>query len=105
VVVVSDDGNDKHYGKAYTITGPEALSYYQAAEILSNATGKKIGYVNVSEDVTRLPMRDIGVDDWPVSTMSELFDLYRKGYATQVSSAGNQYPFSQFAKDYAQAVK
>lgn len=44
VKTLTDDG--KHIGKAYTITGPEALSYSRAAEILSNVTGKKISYVN-----------------------------------------------------------
>ena len=108
---LTDDGNDRHYGKAYSITGPEALSYYQAAEILSNATSKKIGYVNVSEDVTRLAMKDMGVDDWLVGTMLQLFDLYRRGYASQVTSAVEEIigrkpiSFSQFAKDYAQAFK
>jgi uncharacterized protein YbjT (DUF2867 family) len=47
VKTLVDDGNDRHNGKAYPLTGPEALSYYQAAEILSNPTGKKIDYVNV----------------------------------------------------------
>jgi uncharacterized protein YbjT (DUF2867 family) len=45
VKTLTEDGNNRHNGKAYTITGPEALSYYQVAEILSNATGKKINYV------------------------------------------------------------
>lgn len=35
---LTDDG--KHIGKAYTITGPEALSYSRVAEILSNVTGR-----------------------------------------------------------------
>jgi uncharacterized protein YbjT (DUF2867 family) len=111
VKALTDDGNDRYSGKAYTITGPEALSYYQAAEILSNATAKKIDYVNVSEEVTRRAMKDMGVDDWLVSTMSQLFDLYGKGYASQVSSAVEDVigrkpiSFSQFAKDYAQAFK
>jgi len=39
----------RRISKTYTITDPEALSYYQVAEILSNGTGKKIDYVNVSE--------------------------------------------------------
>jgi uncharacterized protein YbjT (DUF2867 family) len=34
--------NDKHKNKTYLITGPEALSYYQAADILSNATGLQL---------------------------------------------------------------
>jgi len=41
VKALTDDESSRHNGKAYIITGPEALSYYQAAEILSNETGKK----------------------------------------------------------------
>ena len=67
VKALTDDENSRHNGKAYTITGPEALSYYQAAEILSNATGKKIAYVNVSEEVLRQGMKDMGVDDWSIN--------------------------------------
>jgi uncharacterized protein YbjT (DUF2867 family) len=106
-----DDGNGRHNGKAYAITGPEALSYYQVAEILSNATGKKIDYVNISEEDTRLGMKDMGWDDWLINTTLQLFDLYRKGYASQVSSTieellgRNPISFPQFAKDYAQAFR
>jgi len=111
VKALTDDESSRHNGKAYTITGPEALSYYQAAEILSNETGKKIGYVNVSEEVFRVGMKDMGVDDWSINTFAELFGLYRKGYASQLSSAVEEVTgkkpisFSQFAKDYAQAFK
>jgi uncharacterized protein YbjT (DUF2867 family) len=111
VKALTDDESSRHNGKAYTLTGPEALSYYQAAEILSNETGKKIGYVNVSEEVLRLGMKDMGVDDWSINTFAELFRLYRKGFASQLSSAVEEVTgkkpisFSQFAKDYAQAFK
>jgi uncharacterized protein YbjT (DUF2867 family) len=111
VKTLTDDGKSRHIGKAYTITGPEALSYYQVAEILSNATGKKIDYVNVSEEVTRQGMKDMGWDDWLINTTLQLFDLYRKGYASHVSSAVEEVleresiSFSHFAKDYAQTFK
>jgi uncharacterized protein YbjT (DUF2867 family) len=97
--------------KAYAITGPEALSYYQVAEILSNATGKKIDYVTVSEEDTRLGMKDMGWDDWLINTTLQLFDLYRKGYASEVSSTieevlgRNPISFSQFVKDHAWAFR
>ena len=42
-----------HNDKAYTITGPEALSFGQAAEILSEYIGRKISFVNISEDDAR----------------------------------------------------
>jgi uncharacterized protein YbjT (DUF2867 family) len=109
VKTLTDDG--KHIGKAYTITGPEALSYSRAAEILSNVTGKKISYVNVSEEDTRVGMKAMSWDDWLINTTLQIFDLERKGYASKVSSdveeVLGQKPisFSQFAKDYAQAFK
>ena len=109
VKALTDDG--KHFGKAYTITGPEALSYSQAAEIFSNVTGKKISYVNVPEEDTRVGMKSMGWDDWLINTTLQIFDLERKGYASKVSSdveeVLGQKPvyFSQFAKDYAQALK
>ncbi len=98
-------------GKAYTITGPEALSYYQVAEILSNATAKKIGYVNVSEDEARRAMKDMGWDDSRINNNLEVSDYFRKGHGSEVSPAveevtGNKpISFSQFAKDYAEALK
>ena len=81
------------------------------AEILSNATGKKIDYVNVSEEDARLGMKHMGWDDWIIGIAMELFDNYRKGYASQVSSTieevlgRNPISFSQFAKDHAWAFR
>jgi uncharacterized protein YbjT (DUF2867 family) len=112
VKALTDDdggGNDRYNNKTYLITGPEALSYYQAAEILSNTTGKKISYVNISDEEFRGAMKEMGLDDWTINTFSELYDYFRKGYASQVSSAVEEVTgkkpisFSQFAKDYAEA--
>lgn len=109
VKTLTDDG--KHIGKAYTIAGPEALSYSQAAEILSNVTGKKISYVNVSEEDTRVGMKAMGWDDWLINAALQFFDLYKKGYASKVSTDVEEVlgrrpiSFSQFDKDYAQAFK
>ena len=111
VKTVTDDGNGRHIGKAYTITGPEALSYSRVAEILSNVTGKKISYVNVSEEDSRVGLKAMGWDDWLIDTTLQLFDVYRKGYASRVSSEVEEIlgrkpiSFTQFAKDYAQAFR
>jgi len=101
----------RHYSKVYTITGPEALSYYQMAEILSTATGKKIRYVNISKEEARRAMIDIGIGEWWINTIIEVYEYYKKGTQKQVSSAIEEVTgkkpitFSQFAKDYAQAFK
>ena len=111
VKTLTDNAISRHIGKAYTITGPEALSYHQVAEILSQASGRKIDYVNVSEEVTRQGMKDMGWNDWVINTTLQLFDLYRKGYVSQVSSAIEEVlerksiSFARFAEDYTQAFR
>ena len=110
---LTENRSDKHNNnnKTYLITGPEALSYYQAAEILSSATDKKISYVNISEEEARGAMKEMGMSDWLINTISELHDYFRKGNASQVSSAVEEVTgkkpisFSQFAKDYAEAFR
>jgi uncharacterized protein YbjT (DUF2867 family) len=108
--LTEDDENDKHKNKAYTITGPEELSYYQVAEILSNATGRKIDYVNISEEETRRAMKDMGISDSLINGVIEVIELYRRGIP-QLSSAVEEITgkkpisFSQFAKDYAHVFR
>jgi len=103
--LITDD--DKHKGKAYDITGREALSYGQAAEILSKEVGKKVNYVNVSDEDARKGMKDIGMDEWTINSLIELFEITRAGYASTISPVVEQVTgnkpvsFSQFAKDYA----
>ncbi len=111
IVVKTLTDNDKHNGKVYTITGPEALSHYQVAEILSNATTKKINYVDIPEKEFQRRKKEIGLNDWWLNLMIEAFYSFRKGYHSQVYSTVEEVTgkkpisFSQFAKDYAQAFK
>jgi uncharacterized protein YbjT (DUF2867 family) len=111
VAVKSLIDEDRHKNKIYLITGPEALSYHQVAEILSNTTGRKIDYVNISDVEARAAMKEIGMSDWLINTVSELSDYFRKGKASEISSAveevtGNKpISFSQFANDYVDAFR
>jgi uncharacterized protein YbjT (DUF2867 family) len=104
-----DGVGSQHEGKAYDITGGEALSYGQAAEVLSSEVGKKINYVNISDEDAKKGMKDTGVDDWTINSMIELFEIIRAGYASAVSPIVEQITghkpvtFEQFAKDYAGA--
>jgi uncharacterized protein YbjT (DUF2867 family) len=111
ITTTNDGGGDKHKGKAYDITGGEALSYGQAADILSKEVGKKVNYVNISDEDARKGMKDIGTDDWTINSMIELFGIIRNGYASTISPVVEQVTgnkpisFSQFAKDYAEAFR
>jgi uncharacterized protein YbjT (DUF2867 family) len=101
----------KHGQKAYNITGPNAISYAQAAEILSNEIGRKIKYVDISEDQVREGMKAIGMDEWFINSMMELFSITRAGYVSDVSPAIEEVTgkkpitFSEFAKDYSRDFK
>jgi uncharacterized protein YbjT (DUF2867 family) len=101
----------QHKGKAYNITGPEVLSYGQTAEILSRELGKEIKYVNIPDEDARRGMKDMGMDDWSANSLIELFDITRKGYASDITSVVEEFTgrkpisFSQFVKDYAQAFR
>jgi uncharacterized protein YbjT (DUF2867 family) len=103
--------DNQHKGKSYNITGPEALSYGQAAEILSRELGKEIKYVNIPDEDARKGMKDMGMDDWSANSLIDLFDITRKGYASDISSVVEELTgrkpisFPQFVKDYAQAFR
>jgi uncharacterized protein YbjT (DUF2867 family) len=112
VKILTDDiKNSMHNNKAYLVTGPEALSYHQAAEILTVVTGKKIDYVSISNEEAREGMKEMGINDWLINTILELYSYFRKGYASQVSSAVEEVTaktpitFTQFAKDYAEEFR
>lgn len=111
IKALAENVNDsKHSGKTYTITGPEALSYYQIAEILSSVFGKNISYVNLSEEDFKRALKEAGVDDWFIYVVLEGLDsYYRKGIAAQVFSTVEEVTgkkpitFAQFVKDYTEA--
>jgi uncharacterized protein YbjT (DUF2867 family) len=85
VQILTKNNDGRHHGKAYNITGPEAISYGDVARILSEQLRKKISYVNISEDDARKGMKDTGADDWTINYMMELFNIIRVGYLSQVS--------------------
>ncbi|MGA8106311.1 MAG: SDR family oxidoreductase [Nitrososphaeraceae archaeon] len=100
-----------HSGRAYTITGPEAISYRDAARILSDYIGRKVSYVSISEDDARKAIKDMGMSDWHTNILLELLKLSREGYLSSISNAVEEVtgkkpiPFSQFAKDYTSAFR
>jgi len=82
--------SQQHTGKAYTITAQEAISYGQAAEILSNEAGRRI---DIPEEDARKRMKDSSMDASKTTNVFE--EVMRQKPIT----------FSQFARDYAQAFK
>jgi uncharacterized protein YbjT (DUF2867 family) len=106
--LTSNNHQQQYIGKAYTITGQEAISYGQAAEILSNEIAKRISYVDISEEHARNGMKESGMNNWLIDAIMEFYRIIKAGYASQTTNVVQQIigrkpiSFIQFAKDYAQ---
>jgi hypothetical protein len=77
--------SNEHRNKAYNITGPDAISNYEIAEILSNIAEKRITYMDVSDNDARQRMKNSGMQEWAVDSLMELFGFQKGGNASVVS--------------------
>ena len=102
---------DGHEGKAYEITGPQALSYHDLAGELSAALGREVKYVEVPPEAARAAMAGMGMQEWVADALMELFNFYKDGRADHVRDTVREVTgrdpitFAQFAKDFAQAFQ
>jgi uncharacterized protein YbjT (DUF2867 family) len=71
-LVLTTDG---HEGRTYELTGGEALSSRRQVEILAEALGRPLNYVEESEAATRDRMLGFG---WPASSIDGMFTLKRE---------------------------
>jgi uncharacterized protein YbjT (DUF2867 family) len=100
-----------HESKIYEITGPQALSNFEIADILSSVTGKKIAYVPVSDDDARQGMKAAGMPEWLIEALIELIQIKRAGNAQTISTdvepllGRRPIAFEQFARDHVEAFK
>jgi uncharacterized protein YbjT (DUF2867 family) len=74
----------QHIGKIYELNGPEALSYAEVAEKISNATGRNVQYVDIPGDAQRKALLDMGMPDFMVTALLELQEYYASGKASVV---------------------
>ncbi len=68
-----------HEGKAFTLTGPQALSHDEQAELVSGVLGRTVNYVDVSEAVARQAMLTAGLPSDLVEDLLEFYALVRAG--------------------------
>ncbi len=100
---------DGHEGRTYSLTGPEALTHAEMAEMLSEATGRRIAFRDVPEEQMAEGLRQASMAPWQVDGLLEDYAHYRRGeaaeIATGVKDATGASPrrFQDFAHDYASA--
>lgn len=103
IKALTEEGHD---GKAYTLTGPEPISNYRAAEILSSVIEREIRFIDVSEDQAKKGMLDAGMPEQTSNWLLELYRHYKTGFMDRTTdevyniTGVRPISFSQFAEDY-----
>lgn len=100
-----------HTGKAYNLTGPEAIPAARVAQIFSNAIGRPVVYVDTPVEAARRSMLEAGLPDWTVNSLMELYRLDKTGGASGVTDAVEKITgskpatFEKFASDHAHLLR
>jgi uncharacterized protein YbjT (DUF2867 family) len=100
----------EHDGRVYEITGPQPISYYEVADILSRVCGKEVRYVEASYEFTRRSMIDSGMEDWladaVIGTYRFISDGHQAHLTDVVETVAGRKPrtFERFATDYAASL-
>lgn len=77
---------EKRYGEECGLTGGDALSYGEAAEIISDACGTPVTYHPITEAEMMQHARQQGIPESAIRYMAQLFDAVRKGHMAATTS-------------------
>jgi uncharacterized protein YbjT (DUF2867 family) len=98
-----------HEGRAYELTGPEDLSFYDMAREIGAAIGRDVKYVPVSDEQARQSLLAAGIPAWNVEGMLELMRATRDGWMAGATGEVRRltgHPartFAAFAREHAAA--
>jgi uncharacterized protein YbjT (DUF2867 family) len=107
-VALTEDG---HAGKAYGLSGPEAVSYRDQATRVFAAAGREITVEEIPVEALKRELVRAGVPPWNAEGLSEQFELYAGGGAQMVTSGvkdalgRDPRTIDEFAKDHVEAFK
>lgn len=74
--VLTEDGHD---GRTYTLSGPTAPRYEEIAGLLTEVTGRRVTYVDQSDDEFLAWMISEHRQQWEIDHAKAIFALYRQG--------------------------
>ena len=76
---------EQYENQSFNLTGPESLSYGQAAETISNIIGRKISYIDIPENEARVNMEKLGMKKWLVDAIIVLHNITRSGKTSRTT--------------------
>ncbi len=100
-----------HVGKAYTLTGPQALTYDELAGELSKSLGRTIRHVNLSPADLKAGMVAQGAPEEIADWLIDIERFYREDGASRITddikrvTGRDPRRFREFARDYASVLQ
>lgn len=95
-----------HAGQAYTLTGPEAITYDELANELSKILGRSISHISLSPSDLKHGMLAEGMPEAIAERMLDLERYYREDRASRITNDIKQVTgheprrFAQYTRDY-----
>lgn len=95
--------------RSLTLTGPEAIDHDEVAGFISEATGREVRYVGITDEQFRQALDGMGWDAAIVNELSGLFRRMREGVTSPVTQdvfdvlGRSPVTFRDFARDSADA--
>jgi uncharacterized protein YbjT (DUF2867 family) len=83
-VALTEEG---HLGKAYDLTGPEAMTNAERAQVLSEVLGRPIAYISPPDADWKATMLGYGMPEWQADGILDLQRYYKAGNSERVSPA------------------
>jgi uncharacterized protein YbjT (DUF2867 family) len=100
-----------HANKAYVLTGPEVVTYFDVARLLSEATGKPIVYEALTEDEAVKELIESGVPEPVARSRVGVHRSFSTGAFAEVTGDAHKLlqrtprSFAEFAHDNASAFR
>jgi uncharacterized protein YbjT (DUF2867 family) len=93
-------------GRVYTLTGPEAISFDQVAEVIGRQIGRAVRHLHVPAEAVSERLRTLGAEPWFAADMGLLQGMFADGYEDVVTSdlisltGVAATPFGRFVNDF-----
>ncbi len=92
--------------QAFDLTGPRALDHAEVASILTKASGRPIGFTDITPDAMRQGLTDAGMPSDYAEFLVTILGYFKAGYAERITDAvrlitgSEPRTMEQYAEDY-----
>ena len=74
-----------YMGRSYVLTGGQAYSHAQAAELIGKAAGKQVRYVDLPAETMQASLQAAGMPEWYARDLVGLMTFFRSGAAAELT--------------------